>query len=103
DAAADDAVYRPFAQQPWVAPYLVARTAGDPRGLVPGLGRASAEAQPGAVVSDVRSLDDIVSDAASAPRFRTLLLGAMAALALAMEIVGLYGVMAHSGGQPQQE
>ena len=35
DAAADDAVYRPFAQQPWVAPFLVVRTAGDPRALVP--------------------------------------------------------------------
>ena len=30
DAAADDAVYRPFRQQTWVAPYLVAQTLGEP-------------------------------------------------------------------------
>ena len=103
DAAADDAVYRPFAQQPWVAPFLVIRTAGDPRGLLPILGRAIGEADRGAVVSDVRTLDAMVSDAASPPRFRTLLLGAMAGLALAMAVVGLYGVMAHSVAQRTKE
>ena len=103
DAAADDAVYRPFAQQPWVAPFLVVRTAGDPRALVPVLGRAIADADRGAVVSDVRPLDAIVSDAAAPPRFRTLLLGAIAVLALAMAVVGLYGVMAHSVAQRTKE
>jgi hypothetical protein len=29
-APPDDVVYRPFAQQPWVAPFLVVRTSGDP-------------------------------------------------------------------------
>jgi putative ABC transport system permease protein len=103
DAAADDAVYRPFTQQTWVAPYLVVRTAGDPQALVPTIGREIAAVDRGIVISDLRPLDAIVSDAAAPPRFRTVLLAAVAGLALSMAIVGLYGVIAYSVAQRTKE
>jgi putative ABC transport system permease protein len=103
DAAADDAVYRPFKQQPWVAPFLVVRTAIDPQGLVPTLGREIAAADRSTVVSDIRPLTSIVSDAAAQPRFRAVLLATIAGLAFTMAIVGLYGVVAYSVAQRTKE
>jgi putative ABC transport system permease protein len=103
DAAPDDAVYRPFAQQTWVAPYLVARTVGDPEYLVTTLRREIAAIDRAIVLSDIKALDEIVSAAAAQPRFRTALLTAIAGLALLMASVGLYGVVAYSVAQRTRE
>jgi putative ABC transport system permease protein len=103
DAAADDAVYRPFRQQTWMAPYLVARTTGGPDSLVPTLRREIAAVDPGIVISDVRTLDSIVSNAAAQPRFRTVLLASIAGLAVLMAVVGLYGMIAYSVSQRTRE
>jgi putative ABC transport system permease protein len=103
DVAADDAVYRPLKQQPWAALYLVVRTAGEPQTFLPTVGRQIAVVDRGIVVADVRALDSIVNDAAAPPRFRTVLLAAIAGLAFLMAIVGLYGVVAYSVAQRTRE
>jgi putative ABC transport system permease protein len=96
DRAADDAVYRPFAQQAWRSVFLVARTTADPAVLAGYLEREIAAVDRGIVVSDVASLDRVLADATAEPRFRAVLLAALAVAAVLVATVGLYAVVTYS-------
>ncbi len=103
DAAPNGAIYLPLMQRPFRVVYLVVRSIGDPITVI-GAVRKTVTAVDGTVaVSDVRSLDAVVSDAAAQPRFRTTLLLALAGLAVVLAAVGLYGVMAHAAGERSAE
>ncbi len=95
-APADDIVYRPFAQQPWVAAFLMVRTAGDPAEFASALRRRVAAVDASMVITSVTPLDQLVEDAVAQPHFRTVLLASLAGMALAIATMGLYGVVAYA-------
>lgn len=97
---ADDAppaLYLPLAQAPSVngdETFLI-RTAGDAGALAPALRGAIRDVDPDLAVFGVEALDRTVRRSVSRERFTMLVLGAFAAAAIALALVGVHGVLSY--------
>ena len=76
---------------------VVVRTAGEPATLAGPLRRLAAERSPD-VPMKFNTMEAMLSESVAAPRFRTLLFGVFAGLAVFLAMAGVYGVVAYTVG-----
>jgi len=93
DTEVEPEFYLPHAQLPVPAMVLVARTGGNPARLAPAL-RQMVGATPGFAIRDLRPMEEVVSESVTPQRTRTALVVAIALVATALAVVGLYGLTA---------
>ena len=79
--------------------WVLARTTGDIDALAQRMRSIAREADATVAVSDVRTMDAVLSGSVARARFTTLLVALFAVAALLLGAVGIYGVMSYVVGQ----
>jgi putative ABC transport system permease protein len=92
----DSLIYVPHPQDSWGSVLIVARSRqGDPAALAPVLRRVVKGLDPNMAVAETRSLAESARRSVASQRYAMLLLTLLAASALGLSALGIYGVTSH--------
>ena len=96
-------LYVPFSQDPRSAMSLVIHTSRPPLGFASAISDVLHSFDRAATVSDVQTMDQIVTDSVASQRFNARLFSILGALALILAVIGIYGVISYGVAQRTHE
>jgi putative ABC transport system permease protein len=90
------AVYVPYTQMDWTFVLVAVRSDRDPDGLLPDLRRAAARFSPAVPITNLGDMRSRIRSVQTEPRFRAILIGSFALVAVLLAAIGLYGSLAYA-------
>jgi len=78
-----------------LARFVVLRTAGDPQVVIPAIREVVHGLDPDAPLTSIATMDELLAESLRQPRALSVLVAGFALAALALSMVGIYGVMAY--------
>ena len=82
---------------------LTVRTRNDPHQITRSVLTAIHRINPDQAISNIRTMDDVLSNSVARPRLQLILLATFAAIAVLLAALGVYGVLSYSVVQRMQE
>lgn len=96
-------IYAPFEQMPNKAMTLVVRTTMDTQAVVRSVKHAVLSVDAGQPVFQIRSMDEYLSLAETAPRISTILMAVFAIASMILAAIGVHGVVSYGVAQRTRE